>query len=162
MPAHHLGSGGHFLFADPVALVLALHTQEWVQVLKAVRGPLSVGQSQQALTRICGDCYANAPHRTKPHAIYAHLIALPRQPPFQQKDQGICQGLEVVSPASGAAQVCMHTGIPDCAPEVIWLLVVLDMAIPVPPLHSCKWMGGWVSESQNYTDATRGKSAPKP
>jgi hypothetical protein len=45
----------------------------------------------------------------------AHLVPLPGQPAFQQKQQCVGQRLQVISPAGCASKMCMHTGVSDCA-----------------------------------------------
>lgn len=67
-----------------------------------------------------------------------YLEALPGEAALEQEHEGVGKGLQVISPAAGAAKVGMHTGIPDGAPEVIWLLLILDMLSPrSPPLGGC-------------------------
>lgn len=56
-----------------------------------------------------------------------HLETLPGETALEQEHEGVGQGLQVIPPAAGAPQVGMDTGVPDCAPEVVWLLLILDM-----------------------------------
>ncbi len=43
----------------------------------------------------------------------AHLKALPGKAAAEKEDKGICKGLQIIPAAGDAAQVCMHTCIPD-------------------------------------------------
>ena len=69
----------------------------------------------------------------------ARLIALPRQPALEQEQQRVREGLEVVTPAGGAAQVSVHAGVPHGSPEHVRPLVILHMgaADRVPPSSCC-------------------------
>ena len=73
------------------------------------------------------------------HVTGYNLEALPGEASLEQEHEGVGKGLQIISPAAGATQVGMHTGIPDGAPEVIWLLFILDMLSPRrPPLGGYK------------------------
>mmetsp|Transcript_3702 Transcript_3702/g.10701 ORF Transcript_3702/g.10701 Transcript_3702/m.10701 type:complete len:446 (+) Transcript_3702:1015-2352(+) len=77
------------------------------------------------------------------HLLFAHqvplvlrIVALPRQPPFQQEQQGVCQRLQVIPAAGGAAKVGMDAGVAYRPSKHVGPLVVLRVgsADVVPPL----------------------------
>ena len=45
--------------------------------------------------------------------VAAHLEALPGKAAAEQENKGVCKGLQVIPAAGDAAQMCMHTRIPD-------------------------------------------------
>ena len=52
----------------------------------------------------------------------ACLVALPGQAALEQKEQGVRQGLQIISSAGRSPQVCMHAGVPHCAPADVRVL----------------------------------------
>lgn len=67
------------------------------------------------------------------------LEALPWEAALEEEHEGVGKGLQVVSPAASAAQVGMHAGVPDSAPEIIWLLLILHMlSSRRPPFGGCR------------------------
>lgn len=68
-----------------------------------------------------------------------HLEALPRQPAVEQEHEGVGKRLQVVSPTASAAQVSVYTSIPDGAPKVVRLLLILGVqASGRAPLGRCR------------------------
>jgi hypothetical protein len=98
----------------------------------------------------------HTPQRTHPQThphTHPHLETLPGQPPLEQKQQRVGEGLEVVAAAGGAAQVRMHAGVPHRTAEVVRPLVVPHMCTPLLPFGGCggEWRGGWLLKDEDLS-----------
>lgn len=66
------------------------------------RQPQAAAAGHDAMDRVGAGC--------------TRLVALPGQAALEQEKQRVRQGLQIISSAGRPPQVCMHAGVPHCAP----------------------------------------------